>query len=75
MGLLTKLFLEILPDGLVFLCTDYLRYGFEGILGMGRRVKEGVLDSNKEINVGGVIVSPSTFASSFSSSIDQFETT
>jgi len=42
---------------------------------MGRRVKEGVLDSNQEINVGGVIVSPSTLASSFSSSIDQFETT
>ncbi len=71
----TKLFFEILPDGLMVIRTDYLRYGFEGILGMGRRVKRGVLDSNKEMNVGGVIVSPLTLASSFSSSIDQFETT
>jgi len=30
---------------------------------MGRRVKEGFLDSNKEMDVGGVIVSPSTLAS------------
>ena len=70
----TKLFLEMLPTGPV-IRTHYLRYAFQGYLEMGRRVKEGLLDPDEEMNVGGVTVSPSTLASSLTSSIEQFEST
>lgn len=70
----TKTFIEILPTGPV-IKTQCLRYVFQAYLEVGRRVKEGRLDPDEEMNIAGVMVAPSILASSLTSSLEHFEST
>jgi hypothetical protein len=67
-------FVEMLPAGPV-LKTHCLRSLYHTYLELGRRVKEGDLDLDEEIDFDGVMVAPSTLASSLVSSMEHFEST